>query len=85
MPFEDVGHSVESFNNVSSVSLISDSLISAPAVPDLITIFFTNSDPDGTPVGNNGLAQAPLCKQCDPNHLVVNGEGNFCNWYLKRK
>ena len=48
-PFEDVGHSVESFNNVSSVSLMS--------VPDLMTILFTNSDHDDTPVGNNGLAQ----------------------------
>ena len=79
MPFEDVGHSVESLNNVSSVHLISDSLMSAPAVPDLITIFFTNSHPDGTPVGN-GLVQAGLCKQCKPNHLVAHGEGNFCNW-----
>ena len=29
---------------------------------ELMTILFTNSDPDGTPVGNNGLAQAQLCK-----------------------
>ena len=78
MPFEDVGHSVESFNNVSSISLMSDSLTSA--VPDLMTIFVTNSDPDGTPVGNNGLAQAPLCRQCKPDHIVAHMEGNFCNW-----
>ena len=31
---------VESLNNVSSVSLMSDSLTSAPVVPDLMTIFF---------------------------------------------
>ena len=62
MLFEDVGHdSVESVNNVSSVSLRSDSLTSAAAVPDLMTIFFTNSDPDGTPLGNNGLTQTQLC------------------------
>ena len=47
---------------------------------------------DGTPAGNNGLDQAPVCKQCKPNHLValrgggtnsttgetkVGGNGNF--------
>ena len=36
-----------------------------------VKICYTNSDPDGTLVGNKGLAQARLCKQLQakPNHL----------------
>ena len=40
----------------------------------------TNIDTDATHVGNNGLVQALVCKQCEPNHLVAHGEDNFCNW-----
>ena len=35
--------------------------------------FLPTQDTLRTPVGNNGLAQAPLCKQCDPKHLIAHG------------
>ena len=68
MPFENAGHSVESFNNVSSVGLMADSLMSAPA------ILFTNSDPDGTPVG----------KICWPRHHSVNSACQTILWHMGR-
>ena len=75
MPLEDVGNdSVESFKNVSSDSLMSDSLTSAAAVARFNEYFFTNSDPGGTPVGSNGW----------PRHGSVNSASQIILWHMGR-
>ena len=50
--------------------------MSASPVPVRLSVF-ANMDTDGDPVANNGLAQAPLCKQCEPVHLAAHGEDNI--------
>ena len=45
--------------------------MSSPALPEWLAIF-TNMITDG-PVGNNGLVQSLLCKQCKPKHPVAHG------------
>ena len=48
--------------------------MSSPALPEWLAIF-TSMITDGTPVGNNGLVQSLLCKQCKPKHPVAHGGG----------
>ena len=53
--------------------------IVATASPGWLAIFtdmITNIITDSTPVGNNGLVHSPLCKQCQPKHLLAHG-GHF--------
>ena len=49
-------------------------VMSSPALPEWLARF-TNTITDGTPVGNNGLVQSLLCKQCQSKHPVVHGGG----------
>ena len=60
--------------------LTSDSLMPPPTAGYFFTNTITDGITDGTPVGNNGLVQAPLCNSASQNILPCMGKTIFCNW-----